>query len=682
MHAGTPLNTVAHRRLLDQESPMANLSNGFGNVQWGCDHQCASLLNEAADRCAVWHQLVVGFQYAEGPFNLSCVKFVTTKDVCDRKMWEGIPINITCNAEGRVRAMDSSRSTRFQRVPTTDGNGPLVAVEGKGPAAAEGKGPPAAEGKGPPAAGGKARRLVAAVGVMDQLQRLKLNNLGIVGTIPREWSRLSKLDTLIMDKNLLTGPLPEWFPLLTGLRMVDLSWNRFNGTIPAAWSSMTNLERLFLSYNRLEGPLPHEWGNLPRLNLLTVKANNLSSGIPQQWAAMESMAWLDVSVNPGIGGPIPPGLMKVKGYTSLDDRDMAKLSSLFRGITVRRRSQILVFIANGTNIRLPPAIHLHKVCQECQKDGGVLYIYDANSESFWCGKTWRPYVQVAVLWGCFAMAMLAVTVIRLKQQARKGLVDVGYKDDAPLPRCIPPVIIRSASQLQGFWTRRLQTPVHLALIIYDLISDVLLALSMYPSWTFYLVLVGLSLPDLICSGALLANVMPSLRRTSPALVLVPLSIVVYLATAATLPAVMVTFAIVSILKRGSLALFKSRLGELNLERTLVLMAGVTVCTEDIFTAIFSSVGLILMSSNPLDMTVTRIYFPVWAFWISVPASLLHMAIAWWQAWGNYIEVGNLSWVKEAFMGLYLENASEGDLGIKGVKTQAERGANKEGGQAV
>lgn len=637
--------SVAGRRKMFEE--VTHDSDGGTHSKWGCDHQCATLVGQAADKCGVWHQVVVGFGQDQPPFNLSCVDFLSTVDVCQLK----VPVEVQCSRERRVVNITGTR---------------LAPSKGR-------------------------RRLVSLASGMDQLARVNFTEIGLTGTLPSDWGRLPNLKSMRLFRNNLTGPLPaDWHTLtqieeiqlgrnqlngtlplewgeLSTIKVLDLSWNSLSGNLPGSWGKMGAVERVHLQRNALEGPLPAEWQMMRRLKFLVIEYNNFTSAIPDTWGAMGDLVWLDLSFNPLLNGQIPYGLLKVtqSEYGPMAS-DLRRLPQAFLPLVTHKPVKpFRVIMANSTGIQTPDAYKLHRYCQEGQKAQFTLYITEGDSDTFWCGKTWRPDLQLTIVWSTFGLALLGMGTYRGQQWA-KGDTGGPSAGTSHLPRSFHQCLFVS----QVFWEQHLRVPLKVALSVADLVSDVILAASMYPSWTFYVVLVGLFLPDLICSATLVVNIYPSLRRLAPVWASLPLVLLTFLGMAATLPAVITIFTVVNLLKGGSMVYLEGKWGEVNLDKVLDLLGGVTACTEDVVTVVFSSVGLYLMSISPLDAVVVRLYFPVWAFWISVPPSMIHMAVAFWQATGNVLDKGDLSWVPEAFKDLaYLHCRS--DSGDKDVERQGE-----------
>ncbi|XP_039173755.1 receptor-like protein EIX2 [Eucalyptus grandis] len=76
------------------------------------------------------------------------------------------------------------------------------------------------------------------------------------GQIPKEFTKLVRLQNLNLSQNKLSGSIPSNIGDLKNLESLDLSRNKLSGTIPPGISSMDFLSHLNLSFNRLSGPIP------------------------------------------------------------------------------------------------------------------------------------------------------------------------------------------------------------------------------------------------------------------------------------------------------------------------------------------------------------------------------------------------------------------------------------------
>lgn len=92
--------------------------------------------------------------------------------------------------------------------------------------------------------------------------------------VPNEVFNNSRLESLDLSHNQLTGALPAEVRHLSSLKILKLNDNLFTG-VPAEVGQLQNLEILDLSNNQLTG-LPHELGNLLKLKQLNVSGNAYS----------------------------------------------------------------------------------------------------------------------------------------------------------------------------------------------------------------------------------------------------------------------------------------------------------------------------------------------------------------------------------------------------------------------
>ncbi|KAF8020209.1 hypothetical protein BT93_G0800 [Corymbia citriodora subsp. variegata] len=76
------------------------------------------------------------------------------------------------------------------------------------------------------------------------------------GQIPKEFTKLIRLQNLNLSRNKLSGYIPSNIGDLKNLESLDLSRNKLSGTIPPSISNIDFLSHLNLSFNRLYGPIP------------------------------------------------------------------------------------------------------------------------------------------------------------------------------------------------------------------------------------------------------------------------------------------------------------------------------------------------------------------------------------------------------------------------------------------
>ncbi|XP_047312449.1 probable inactive receptor kinase At1g48480 [Impatiens glandulifera] len=139
-----------------------------------------------------------------------------------------------------------------------------------------------------------------------QVVELRLPGMGLAGQVPvGSIGKLTRLRTLSLRFNALSGPLPADFASITGLRNLYLQHNSFSGPIPDFIFSFRDLVRLNLAFNSFSGEIPVSFNNLPRLATLFVENNKLNGSIPE--LNFNSSVQFNVSNNL-LNGSIPSSL--------------------------------------------------------------------------------------------------------------------------------------------------------------------------------------------------------------------------------------------------------------------------------------------------------------------------------------------------------------------------------------
>ncbi|RLM86313.1 hypothetical protein C2845_PM04G07150 [Panicum miliaceum] len=95
------------------------------------------------------------------------------------------------------------------------------------------------------------------IGSCTKLESLMVNHNSLSGDLPASIGNLRNLQ-LVLDasNNKLTGELPAQLGNLAMLELLNLSHNQFSGSILKSIAGMVSLSTLDVSYNNLEGPLP------------------------------------------------------------------------------------------------------------------------------------------------------------------------------------------------------------------------------------------------------------------------------------------------------------------------------------------------------------------------------------------------------------------------------------------
>lgn len=196
-------------------------------------------------------------------------------------------------------------------------------------------------------ANGLSGTLPASFYNLVNLQYVFLANNQLQGTVGNGIARLTKLASLNLAFNVLSGSFPA-VTGLTGLRGLQLQSNRFTATIPEALGALTGLQQLQLQQNALTGTLPDVWGSFPSLTLLGLFGNLFTGALPPSLVSSQLSNFADL-VNPPVTvcppGAVASGASVTDGVSGSATR-RGHLLEWKRG--VRRLS---------SGIDQPPAVH-------------------------------------------------------------------------------------------------------------------------------------------------------------------------------------------------------------------------------------------------------------------------------------------------------------------------------------
>ncbi|GLJ43302.1 hypothetical protein SUGI_0899250 [Cryptomeria japonica] len=140
---------------------------------------------------------------------------------------------------------------------------------------------------------------------------IKLPAAGLTGTIPRELAKLSSLQELYLNVNMLKGPIPLELGNSQNLAVLSLRQNQLNGTIPPSiWNLCNQLVELDLDHNDLGGSIPDPAllnETCPTLQKIDLSINHLEGSVPTFLSQFSGLRYLDLSNN-SLSGTIPAAL--------------------------------------------------------------------------------------------------------------------------------------------------------------------------------------------------------------------------------------------------------------------------------------------------------------------------------------------------------------------------------------
>ncbi|KAB1227493.1 hypothetical protein CJ030_MR1G010281 [Morella rubra] len=160
--------------------------------------------------------------------------------------------------------------------------------------------------------------LPSSVGNLSaSLQRFRLSQCGIRGSIPPNISNLSNLFLLSLHRNALAGPIPNTMERLQKLQLLDLQSNKLEGPMLSNLCRLKSLYYLSLNSNKLSGRIPPCISNLTSLRHLYLAFNQLSSVVPLSFWSLTNIEQVDLSLN-FLSGSLSIDIGEMKALNILD----------------------------------------------------------------------------------------------------------------------------------------------------------------------------------------------------------------------------------------------------------------------------------------------------------------------------------------------------------------------------
>ncbi|RWR75574.1 LRR receptor-like serine/threonine-protein kinase GSO2 [Cinnamomum micranthum f. kanehirae] len=161
----------------------------------------------------------------------------------------------------------------------------------------------------------------------DELRSLDLSYNKMKGLIDEQafkrWSRVSKLEELLLGNNILNNTILPHVGAFKFLKILDVGHNKFQGPLPTrGLCKLKNLQELDLSFNEFEGAIPYCLGSLTSLQRLQLSYNQFSGKIP-----MLSIANLTSLVDFSVTNNSLSGLVSLSSFCSLSKLEDIDLSN-------------------------------------------------------------------------------------------------------------------------------------------------------------------------------------------------------------------------------------------------------------------------------------------------------------------------------------------------------------------
>ncbi|KAJ2996348.1 hypothetical protein HDV02_006612 [Globomyces sp. JEL0801] len=149
------------------------------------------------------------------------------------------------------------------------------------------------------------------------LQYLDLSSNDLKGVLPPSLGTLSTLQFLSVHSNSISGVIPKEISELKTLESLNLVNNSISGSIPSELFNLSKMKSLYLDLNKINGSLPEEFGKLTELMSLGLSLNDFSGSIPNSFGKLSNLEQLSLKSN-HLNGQIPDELGNLSKLRSLD----------------------------------------------------------------------------------------------------------------------------------------------------------------------------------------------------------------------------------------------------------------------------------------------------------------------------------------------------------------------------
>ncbi|KAL7166762.1 hypothetical protein ACSBR2_037440 [Camellia fascicularis] len=164
---------------------------------------------------------------------------------------------------------------------------------------------------------GELMNFLTSLSNCSKLRALELSKNHFEGSLTHSIVNLStKLNSLLLDTNYISGIIPPWIENLAGLWLLGLAENKLTGSIPDSIGKLSNLEELYIYTNNISGKIPSSIGNLSRLNTLFLSNNMLEGSMPISMGNCTNLQNVDLGYN-HLNGAIPEEIVSLSSLSIL-----------------------------------------------------------------------------------------------------------------------------------------------------------------------------------------------------------------------------------------------------------------------------------------------------------------------------------------------------------------------------
>ncbi|XP_022855313.1 probably inactive leucine-rich repeat receptor-like protein kinase At3g28040 [Olea europaea var. sylvestris] len=190
-----------------------------------------------------------------------------------------------------------------------------------------------------------------------RLNHLNISNNRFSGNpsfSPGIWS-LTRLRTLALSMNQLSGPVPYGISVLHNLKELFLHGNQLTGSLPADIGFCPHLSRLDFSFNRFSGEIPWSLQRLKVLNFLSLSNNLFTGDFPLWISNVNSLEYIDFSEN-AITGSLPMSMGDLKSLKFLSLSNNKLTGNIPKSLVYCSSLSIIRLMGNSFNGSIPEGL--------------------------------------------------------------------------------------------------------------------------------------------------------------------------------------------------------------------------------------------------------------------------------------------------------------------------------------